>query len=119
RTLAKGESVDQILQKIEEAIQTAIRNSRLPLLGIGVGVPGVIDSQRGVASHYESVSGWENVPITERLTRKFKVPVHLENNIRSMAMAELWLGQGLGLRNFVCFGVRIGIGVGIFINGEL
>jgi N-acetylglucosamine repressor len=36
-----------------------------------------------------------------------------------MAMAELWLGQGRGLRNFVCLGIRTGIGVGIVINGEL
>lgn len=119
RTLAKGESVDRILQKIEDAIQTAIKNAKLPLLGIGVGVPGVIDSVRGVASHYEFVPGWENVPVTERLVRKFNAPVHLENNIRSMAMAELWLGQGRGLRNFVCVGVRTGIGVGVVINGEL
>jgi N-acetylglucosamine repressor len=47
------------------------------------------------------------------------VPVFLENNIRSMALAELWFGQGRGLSNFICLGVRSGIGAGIIVNGEV
>ena len=36
-----------------------------------------------------------------------------------MAMAELWFGAGRGLRNFVCLGVRTGIGAGIVADGRL
>jgi N-acetylglucosamine repressor len=119
RTVPKGDSVERILKRIEEAIRTGIEGDNSPLLGIGVGVPGIIDTERGVASSYEFVSGWENVPVGQRLKETFNVPISVENNIRSMAMAELWLGQGRGLRNFVCLGIRTGIGVGIVINHEL
>jgi predicted NBD/HSP70 family sugar kinase len=47
------------------------------------------------------------------------VEVFLENNIRTMALAELWFGQGRGLENFICLGIRTGIAAGIIARGEL
>lgn len=119
RTIPLGESVEQILRRIEEAIQQALKEHRGPLLGIGVGVPGMIDAARGVASHYRFIPEWKDVPVAQRLADAFKVPVQLENNIRSMAMAEFWLGQGRGLRNFLCLGIRTGIGVAVVLDGEV
>lgn len=117
--VAPGESVEKILARMKEAIQKATRAGESPLLGVGVGVPGVIDAARGTASYYEFVAGWKNVPIASVLREACDVPVYLENNIRSMALAEFWLGQGRGLQNFVCLGVRTGIGLGVVVNGEL
>jgi N-acetylglucosamine repressor len=119
RTIREGDSVERILVRLEEVIHSAIEGDQRPLLGIGVGVPGTIDPARGVALGYEFIDGWKDVPLASRLGAEFGVPVHLENNIRSMAMAELWFGQGLGLRNFLCLGVRTGIGVGVIANGRL
>jgi predicted NBD/HSP70 family sugar kinase len=79
----------------------------------------MVNVENGMATYYKFIPGWNNVPIMDRLAGKFGVPVSLENNIRSMAMAELWLGQGRGLRNFLCLGVRTGIGLSVVINGEL
>lgn len=112
-------TADQVLAKMVDSIASVSIPKSSPLLGIGVGVPGVINFEKGLASEYPFVPGWQNVPIVNHLTKHFEVPVSLENNIRSMAMAELWLGKGMNLRNFVCLGVRTGIGIGIVINGEL
>src|SRR5207302_556025 len=57
-----------------------------------------------------------NIALGERLAKRFKVNVFLENNIRSMALAELWFGQGRGLDNFVCIGIRTGIGAGVIVQ---
>lgn len=119
RAIREGDSVERILARIEEVIRSILEGDKRPLLGIGVGVPGTIDPVRGVARGYEFIAGWKNVPLAQRLSEEFGVPVHLENNIRSMAMAELWFGQGRGLRNFLCLGVRTGVGVGIVANGQL
>jgi glucokinase len=54
-----------------------------------------------------------------RLAKRFGVPVFLENNVRTMALAELWFGQGRGLRNFICLGVRSGVGAGIIIDRQI
>jgi len=119
RAIREGDSVERILVQIEEIIRTVIAGDNRPLLGIGVGVPGTIDPVEGIARGYAFIPGWKDVPLASRLAEAFGVPVHLENNIRSMAMAELWFGQGLGLRNFVCLGVRTGIGAGIIADGRL
>lgn len=118
-TISVGDSVDRILRKIEHAIQTVQANDSRKVLGIGVGVPGVIDPASGVALSYKHIKGWENVPLVKRLADRFHVPVFLENNIRTMALAELWFGQGRGVRNFICLGVRSGVGAGIVIDGYL
>jgi glucokinase len=47
------------------------------------------------------------------------VPVYLENNARSMALAELWFGQGRGQKDWLCIGIRSGIGAGIVAGGQL
>ncbi len=118
-TIAATDTVEKILRKIEHAIDTVAADDNRDLLGIGVGVPGVIDPANGIARSYKHIKGWENVPLVERLAKRFKTPVFLENNIRTMALAELWFGQGRGAKNLICLGVRSGVGAGIIINGEL
>lgn len=119
RVLRPGDPAAQVLAKIEEAIDEVAAADPRPLLGIGVGVPGSIDPVTKVAVDYPFIPGWNNVALGERLSRRFGVPLALENNIRSMAMAELWFGAGRGLRNFVCVGIRSGIAAGVLVNGVL
>jgi N-acetylglucosamine repressor len=118
-TIAAAEPVEDILRKIEQAIETVAADDDREVLAIGVGVPGVIDPVKGVALSYKHIKGWENVPLVSRLTERFGVPVFVENTVRTMALAELWFGQGRGLRNFICLGMRSGLGAGIIIDGQL
>jgi N-acetylglucosamine repressor len=119
RTIGERASLERVLISLEEIVTSAMKGDRFPLLGVGLGVPGRVDSEKGLASDYSFIPDWNEVPIAQRLFQKFGVPVHLENNIRSMALAELWFGQGIGLRNFICVGARTGVGVGAVANGQL
>jgi glucokinase len=118
-TIEAGEPVENILRKIEHAIETLLANDGQSVLAIGVGVPGVIDPHSGIARSYKHIHGWENVALVKRLEERFGLPVFLENNIRSMALAELWFGQGKGVANFICVGVRSGVGAGIIVDGHI
>ena len=118
-TIAAAESVENILRKIEQAIEAVGAHDDQKLLAIGVGVPGVVDLAKGIALSYKHIKGWENVPVVSRLAQRFGVPVFVENAIRTMALAELWFGQGRGLRNFICLGMRSGLGAGIIIDGQV
>lgn len=119
KTIRPADSTVQILAKITQAIDELMEGDARPVLGIGVGVPGTIDPVTNVAVHYEFIQGWSDVPLGARLSERFGVPVYLENNIRSMALAELWFGAGRGLRNFVCVGIRSGIAAGVVVGGHL
>ena len=117
--ISAAEPVESILRKIEHAIEVVGAGDDRDILAIGAGVPGVIDPVKGVALSYKHIKGWENVPLVSRLTKRFGVPVFVENTIRTMALAELWFGQGHGLRNFICLCMRSGLGAGIIIDGQV
>lgn len=119
RAIRATDSAKQIVRKIDQAVQELIAKDPRPILGIGLGVPGRIDPIANVALHYPAIRDWRNVPLGSHLSRKFGVPVFLENNIRSMALAEMWFGAGRGVRHFVCVGVRSGIAAGAVVNGQL
>jgi len=119
KAIRATDSATQILDKIEQAIAEVMDGGPGAVLGIGVGVPGTVDPHTGVALRYEFIPGWQNIPLGARLADRFGVPVFLENNIRCMALAELWFGSGRGLQDFVCVGIRSGIAAGVIVNGHL
>ena len=116
KTIRSTDSVEQIIGKIEESIGQLMGGHPRDVLGIGIGVPGTIDPKNQIALAYAHIKGWKNIALGETLAKKFKVDVFLENNIRSMALAEMWFGQARGLENFVCLGIRTGIGAGIVVR---
>lgn len=117
RTVLASDTTPDVLAKIEDVIREL--TGRSALLGIGVAVPGAVDSERGIARHYEYIPGWQDVPLVDVLSQRFGVPVHLENNIRSFALAEQWFSQRPAVSNYICLGIRSGIGAGVVIDGQL
>lgn len=119
RLIDPGDSVDQVIAKMDEAIEAVLPPSGTQVLAIGVGVPGIVDAEKGIAVRCKLIRKWQNVPLAKRLSGRFRVPVFLENNARSMALAELWFGHGKGHGDFLCIEIRSGIGVGLVMNGHL
>ncbi|MGH7951007.1 MAG: ROK family protein [Limisphaerales bacterium] len=119
KDIEKSDSVQDIIEKIEQAITEVLPDDQGRLLAIGVGVPGLVDPDKGIAVHYKYIKDWQNVSLAAPLAKQFGVPVYLENNARSMALAELWFGQGRGLKDWLCVGMRSGVGAGIVSGGQL
>lgn len=116
--IAASDSAESVLRKAEGAIAEMVAPHG-PLLGLAIGVPGVLDTRTGTAVHYEYIRGWSNLPLKDRFEHRFGVPVFLENNIRIMALAEELFGHARGVRDFLCLGIRSGIGTGLVIDGRL
>jgi predicted NBD/HSP70 family sugar kinase len=92
--------------------------SDAPLLGIGVGVPGSVDSQAaGVVSSTQLK--WNNVPIGATLRRELGMPVLVENNVNALAMAERLYGLGRRHRNFFAVTIGTGVGAAIVVDGVI
>jgi glucokinase-like ROK family protein len=111
-----------IVRKIIETIHQVIDKSGVStgkMLGIGLGVPGLIDSRKGISISYYSIPGWRDVHIGDLVRLEFGLPTYIDKNIRTMALAEKWFGQARGVDNMVCLGVRSGIGLGIIVDGRL
>jgi N-acetylglucosamine repressor len=103
----------QTLRDVVAPLAAGIRERNTPLLGIGVGMHGLVDPDRGVSLFAPNLS-LQNVPIRSFLESEFHVPVWVENDVRAMVLAESWFGQGKGLEDFICVHVGSGVGAGIF-----
>jgi predicted NBD/HSP70 family sugar kinase len=119
RSIPARATTERVLGMIEESIREIIGPGGDDVLGIGLGVPGPVDAGRGIARSYQFIPDWRDVPVKARIAAAFGFPVFVENNLRSMALAELWCGEGRGLRDLVCLGIRSGIGTGIIVGGKL
>jgi predicted NBD/HSP70 family sugar kinase len=86
--------------------------------GIGVGLPGFIDSHRGIA-FWSPVFTSPNVNFRELLQTKFDVPVFVENDANLVTLAEHWFGMAKGLENAVVVTIEHGTGSGLIFNGKL
>jgi N-acetylglucosamine repressor len=112
---------EAVIPALEQAVRQALRAAgvtRKKVLGIGIGLSGVIDSEHGIC-RFSHLLGWENVAITAPLRRRLRMPVWVENDVKALAIAEKWAGDGMGAKNFVTLSVGRGIGLGIVVNRML
>ena len=68
---------------------------------------------------YSPVFGWEGVAVAAPLSKRLGHPVLVENDVKTLAVAELRFGHGRGVDNFVVVIVGRGVGTGIVVNGAL
>ncbi|MDR6227216.1 ROK family transcriptional regulator [Desmospora profundinema] len=108
-----AESFLETVQEVIQQLEGGIKQRETPLLGIGVGMHGLVDSDRGISLFAPNLS-LRNLPLRTFLEEHFRVPIWVENNVRAMVLAESWFGQGKGLDDFICVHVGSGVGAGIF-----
>ena len=86
--------------------------------GIGMGVPGMIDSERGEVI-YSNNLGWEDFSISKELEALTGLPVRIANDANVAALGETKFGCGKDYNNTVMLTLGTGVGGGIVINGKL
>jgi predicted NBD/HSP70 family sugar kinase len=87
-----------------------------PLLGVGVGSPGVVDPA-GIVLEAPNL-GWHGVDLSARLAQRLDVPVHVANDANAAALGELGLG-GPGERSLFLVKIGQGVGAGLVLDGHL
>jgi N-acetylglucosamine repressor len=109
------EALNLVYQILDELIGTGYR----PLVGIGVGTPGLVNSPEGVVLKAVNLD-WENLPLAKLLLDRFSLPVFVLNDSQAAAMGEYTYGKGhLSESNLVVINARHGLGAGIILNGRL
>ncbi len=123
--VAAKSSQAAILSLGEALIIDAMAQARerdLPLLGVGVSLPGAVDVDQSQVIDSPAL-GWRNFDLRELWEGRFKLPVRLENKARAAALAESLLGSAQGVGNFIYVSigtdVRASIDTAMTINGEL
>ena len=110
---------DRVLDDIVSTLQSLKKRQRGTLRGIGIGVPGYIDSNAGVVISAANLPGFEDFPMRDELQRRLDTPVLLENDANTAALGEMWMGAGRSVRDLILITLGTGIGGGIVYNGGI
>jgi glucokinase len=87
--------------------------------GIGIGLPGPVDSERGIVHFFPNIRGWRKVALREIMRKKMRLPVAIDNDANVMTLAEARIGAARGKRNVVGLTLGTGVGGGIIVDGKL
>ena len=123
--LSQAHSLDkspqEVLAEIAVLIDEAIAQSDVnpqDVLGIGIGASGLVNPHTGVNVLAPNL-GWRDVPIQDWFADRLGLPVHVDNNVRAMALGEAMFGVGQDARALAFVYSRIGVGAGFAVNGQL
>jgi predicted NBD/HSP70 family sugar kinase len=126
--VASGEAVAAIvgnpanaLQVIEHEARRVLKEARIPfskVLGVGIGLSGIIETGQGVCN-FSHLLQWRDVDLASPLRKKLRLPVWVDNDVNTLAVAEKWNGDAHLAKDFVTLSVGRGIGLGIVIDRAL
>lgn len=106
------ETLDVLIEVIQSVWNDSVR-------AIGIGVPSVVDRQRGILYNVVNIPHWEVVPLKEILEARFSVPVYVDNDANCFSLGEHIFGEGREFDNFVGLTIGTGLGGGIIQKGRL
>lgn len=106
------------IDDVTEQLLTAYPVERERLLGIGVGMSGHVSGATGEVLS-SPLLGWDRVPLRRLLADRVGLPVLIENDVNTLAIAEQWFGHGSGYASFAVVTVGAGVGCGLVLDGKL
>ena len=112
---------EQIIAAVSNLAEQAckfIQERESHLLGVGVGVPGLVDVSSGVLRFAPNLH-WENVPIRDIFASHFDCPIYVENEANAAALGEYYFGAVRNVKNFIYLSAGIGLGSGIVLGGKI
>ena len=110
------------LAAVTQAIDEVCAKAKIAdgaLQGIGICAPGPLDPNTGVILNPPNVPCWRNFPLADEISRKYNVPVKVDNDANAAALAEALWGAGRGFRNIFYATLGTGIGTGIVFDGHI
>lgn len=107
------------LVMVYELVDSLIKNATSPMLGIGIGSPGLIDSHNGILQQSVNLN-WRHIPFRKLLHSRYGLPIHMANDCQVAALAvhtfNITNGNDLPL---IVINAGWGVGSGIVLNNQL
>jgi len=113
---------DRIIPRILQSIRQALDEAEISLehiAGIGIGVPGPLNSRTGVVFAPPNLPGWDKVPLRDIFEGHFNIPIFVENDANAAALGEHMFGAGRGSHDMVYLTISTGIGGGVVVDGKI
>jgi glucokinase len=114
--LQSKDSLDETLTQIKNLIAPLIQPGTI---GIGIGVPSVVDIEKGIVYNVVNIPSWERVELKAILEKEFGLPVFVNNDVNCFVLGEHHYGLAKGFSTMVGLTLGTGLGSGIIINNQL
>ncbi|MEI7999009.1 MAG: ROK family protein [Candidatus Omnitrophota bacterium] len=115
-------SKNELITVLAEEIKKLITSQKLKakdITGVGVGLPGLINYDKGIVRFLPNIPGWKSVPFKSILERKLNIPVFVDNDVKLITLAEWKFGAGRGFKNLICLTLGTGVGSGLILDNHL
>jgi glucokinase-like ROK family protein len=112
----------EVIREMAQTVRTLLTEADVPhgkVLGIGLGVPGPIDQERGTVVSPPQLSRWRDVPIKPLLEEATGLAVTVDNDATAAAIGERWAGIARAVANFAYLYLGTGIGGGLFLGHQV
>lgn len=114
--LHSKDSLDETLMQIKSLISPLIKPG---VRGIGIGVPSVVDIERGIVYNVVNIPSWDRVELKDILEKEYNMPVFVNNDVNCFVLGEQRYGLAKGFSSIVGLTLGTGLGSGIIINNQL
>ena len=114
----EGRDGDAAVELVIQLVDALRADDRSPLLGIGIGAPGIIDTSTGTVRWSVNLN-WADLRLGPLLEQRYYVPVVVANDSHAAAVAELTFFRRPRPNNLIVIKVGRGVGAGIILNGQL
>ena len=117
----KADNQDQTLDKLIAVVKNYMKEhgyNKDNIVGIGCGIPGSIDSTKGVVSYSNNLQ-WNNLEIVKKMEKELGIAVKITNDANAATLGEAKFGAGKDYKNLLMVTLGTGVGGGIVIDGKL
>lgn len=110
--------MDLIVSGIDTLL-TRHQQTNIPLLGIGIGLPGYVHYESAEVTSQVIMPGWSGYNIRQKLEERFGCPIFADNDVNAMAIGEKTYGLAKDVDHFIFVKIGTGIGAGVILKGEI
>ena len=86
---------------------------------IGIGVPSVVDVEKGIVYDVQNIPSWKEVPLKQILEKEFGKSVYINNDANCFALGEKYFGEAKNYKSVVGLILGTGFGSGLILNNTL
>jgi glucokinase len=113
-----ADGLNAVTGAIDNLVDLAKKNG-WRIRGIGICAPGPLDPSTGVIINPPNVPCWRNFPLAAEISKRYYLPVKIENDANAAALAEVFWGAGKGYKKVFYASIGTGVGTGFILDGRI
>lgn len=115
----RSDWMDAMAAAARELADEGVDGQPVKLDGVGIGVPGFVDFERGHIYDLANVPGWTQVPMAEEMEQRLNVHVRVDNDVNVMATGECTFGAGRTYQHAVFLTIGTGVGGALLLHNQI